>query len=71
MTGERLPLERADVLPLEMGLDWNNEVLHVTRRLGIMTLYFSAVGRLISEMTGRYRHEDHLECNQGIKLSST
>jgi hypothetical protein len=48
-----------NVLPLMIGLGWNNEALHIARRLGIMTLYFSAVDRLISEMTGRrYRHED-------------
>ena len=46
------------VLPLMIGLGWSNEALHMAKRLGIMTLYFSAVDRLISEMTGkRYRHE--------------
>ncbi len=51
--------ESRNVLPLMIGLGWNNEALHIARRLGIMTLYFSAVDRLISEMTGRrYRHED-------------
>ncbi len=30
----------------------------MAKRLGIMTLYFSAIDRLISEMAGRkYRHE--------------
>ncbi|RLI79955.1 hypothetical protein DRP04_08650, partial [Archaeoglobales archaeon] len=47
-----------NVLPLMIGLGWNDEALHIAKRLGIMTLYFSAVDRLISEMTGRkYRHE--------------
>ncbi|WP_456330657.1 hypothetical protein [Archaeoglobus sp.] len=51
--------EGRNVLPLMIGLGWNNEALHMAKRLGIMTLYFSAVDRLISEMTGRkYRHEE-------------
>ncbi len=51
--------EGRNVLPLMIGLGWNNEAIHLARRLGIMTLYFSAIDRLISEMTGRrYRHED-------------
>jgi len=51
--------ESRNVLPLMIGLGWNNEALHIARRLGIMTLYFSSVDRLISEMIGkRYRHED-------------
>ena len=41
-----------------IGLGWSNEALHMAKRLGIMTLYFSAIDRLISEMTGKkYRHE--------------
>jgi len=47
-----------NVLPLMIGLGCNSEALHMAKRLGIMTLYFSAIDRLISEMTGRkYRHE--------------
>ena len=47
-----------NVLPIMIGLGWSNEALHVAKRLGIMTLYFSAIDRLISEMTGKkYRHE--------------
>ena len=50
--------EAKNILPLMIGLGWNNEALHIAKRLGIMTLYFSAIDRLISEMTGRkYRHE--------------
>ena len=47
-----------NVLPIMIGLGWSSEALHMAKRLGIMTLYFSAVDRLISEMTGKkYRHE--------------
>lgn len=50
--------ERRNVLPLMIGLSWNNEALHVAKMLGIMTLYFSTVDKLLSEMLGRsYRHE--------------
>jgi len=50
--------ESRNVLPLMIGLGWNNEALHIAKRLGIMTLYFSAIDRLISEMIGRrYGHE--------------
>lgn len=50
--------ESRNVLPLMIGLGWNNEALHMAKRFGIMTLYFSAIDRLISEMIGRkYRHE--------------
>ncbi|WP_290901278.1 hypothetical protein [Ferroglobus sp.] len=50
--------ERRNVLPLMIGLGWNSEALHIAKRLGIMTLYFSAVDKLLSEMLGRsYRHE--------------
>jgi len=48
-----------NVFPIMIGLGWSNEALHMAKRLGIMTLYFSAIDRLISEMTGkRYRHEE-------------
>ena len=48
-----------NVLPIMIGLGWSNEALHMAKRLGIMTLYFSAIDRLISEMTGKkYRHEN-------------
>jgi len=47
-----------NVLPIMIGLSWSNEALHMAKRLGIMTLYFSAIDRLISEMTRKkYRHE--------------
>ncbi|WP_148212092.1 hypothetical protein [Ferroglobus placidus] len=50
--------ERRNVLPLMIGLGWNSEALHIAKRLGIMTLYFSAVDKLLSEMLGRnHRHE--------------
>ena len=50
--------EARNVLPIMIGLGWNNEALHIARRLELMTLYFSAIDRLISEMIGkRYRHE--------------
>ena len=32
-----------NVLPLMIGLSWSKEALHMAKRLGIMTLYFSAV----------------------------
>lgn len=48
-----------NVLPLMIGFSWKDEAMHIAKRLGIMTLYFSAIDRLLSEMTGRkYRHED-------------
>ena len=51
-----------NVLPIMIGLGWSNEALHVAKRLGIMTLYFSAIDRLISEMTGKkYKHERRVE----------
>jgi len=37
-----------------IGLGWSNEALHMAKRLGMMTLYFSAVDGLISEMTGKH-----------------
>jgi len=47
-----------NVLPIMIGLGWSTEAMHMAKRLGIMTLYFSAIDRLISEMIGkRYRHE--------------
>jgi len=47
------------VLPIMIGLGWTKEALHMAKRLGIMTIYFSAVDRLVSEMVGKkYRHED-------------
>ena len=51
--------DRRNVLPLMIGLGWNKEALHIAKRLGIMTLYFSAVDKLLSEMLGKsYRHEN-------------
>ena len=48
-----------NIMPIMIGLGWSNEALHMAKRLGIMTLYFSAIDRLISEMTGKkYRHEN-------------
>ncbi len=48
-----------NVLPLMIGLSWKDDAMHIAKRLGIMTLYFSAIDRLLSEMTRRkYRHED-------------
>jgi hypothetical protein len=50
--------ESKNVLPQMIGLGWNDEALHIARGLEIMTLYFSAIDRLISEMIGkRYSHE--------------
>ncbi len=47
-----------NVLPIMIGLGWSTEAMHMAKKLGIMTLYFSAIDRLISEMIGRkYRHE--------------
>jgi len=44
--------EGRNVLPLMIGLSWNCEAFHIAKRLGIMTLYFSAVDKLLSEMLG-------------------
>jgi hypothetical protein len=50
--------ERRNIIPIMIGLSWSKEALHLTKRLGIMTVYFSAIDNLIREMTGRkYRHE--------------
>lgn len=59
--------ERRNALPLMIGLSWNSEAMHIARRLGIMTLYFSAIDRLISEMIGRkYRHEEEWKKVEGM-----
>lgn len=50
--------DRRIVFPIMFGLGWKTESLHLTKRLGILTTYFSSIDKLIREMTGRkYRHE--------------
>jgi hypothetical protein len=47
-----------NVIPIMIGLSWSKEALHLTRRFGILTVYFSAIDKLTRAMTGRkYRHE--------------
>lgn len=49
--------ERRHIIPLMIGLGWSKEALHLTKRLGIFNVYFSAIDKLVSEMSGRkYRH---------------
>ncbi|NOZ76694.1 MAG: hypothetical protein GXO65_03265, partial [Euryarchaeota archaeon] len=50
--------DRRIVFPIMFGLGWKQESLHLTKRLGILTTYFSSIDKLIREMTGtKYRHE--------------
>ena len=50
--------DRRIVFPIMFGLGWKEESLHLTKRLGILTTYFSSIDKLIREMTGtKYRHE--------------
>lgn len=49
---------RQIVFPIMFGLGWKEESLHLTKRLGILTTYFSSIDKLIKEMTGtKYRHQ--------------
>lgn len=63
--------ERGKVIPILVGMAWTEESLHVARRFGILTVYFSAIDKLIRKMTGhKYRHEHEWrrieeEMNQG------
>lgn len=50
--------DRRIVFPIMFGLGWKTETLHLTKRLGILTTYFSSIDKLIRAMTDRkYRHE--------------
>lgn len=50
--------ERNNVIPIMIGLNWTEQALHLTRRFGILTIYFSSITKLVRAMTGtRYRFE--------------
>ena len=50
--------EGRNIIPIIIGLGWSREALHLAKRLGIMTVYFSSIDKLIRKMTGtKYRHE--------------
>ena len=47
------------VLPYNGRLGWNGEALHMMKKLGIVTLYFSAIDRLINrQVDKRYRRRE-------------
>lgn len=50
--------EGRNIIPIIIGLGLSREALHLAKRLGIMTVYFSSIDKLIRKMTGtKYRHE--------------
>jgi hypothetical protein len=45
-----------NVIPIMIGLGWTKEALDLARKLGILTIYFTAIDNLITEIAGkRYR----------------
>lgn len=51
---------RRNIIPIMVGLAWTKEALALTRRFGVLTIYFSDINRLVREMTGtkyRFEHE--------------
>lgn len=47
------------VTPIMIGLAWTDEAIEISRRFGILTVYFSAIDKLIREMTGRKYRVQH------------